>query len=392
MVSRMISAPTKIQCIGAIIGFCIVASIFNPFISLLPSLVIILLIKSRYSKLRIVVFSISIVLIAWILIKSSMVGSLGYRSLIPIYPLAMMAILSIKVINRQLIEGVYYPIAILFAVDIIFNLSSLWFGSDLLGRTPSFRADGNRYGGVMGHSFFSIAISASFMLLATLLNRSKWYRAAGIINMLLSGSMRAYIYLGCYFIYATLLHRIKWKAQIVAALLVVSGVVCITFLSVMQGWVHELSGNGFRLFAWGNALSAIAENPFSGSWNQFVAWDSDAGVTIENITSSGTTESVLLGDVLFWGVFSVAGKLLIIYVIGSCLSLYASKRPDEKESTILAFLPFVMLVDYCIGSLWGNMLVAYVLMIMLSYGISKANKRLYVPSNKRIHNMMANFT
>lgn len=355
---------------GFVIGLGVVASLFYPLLFILPALAILITTRSRYSNLRFFLLVVPMLLMAWVVTKSLLIGNLGYATLITVFPLFMIAALSTRVIPRSMLDGVCLAVTILFAVDMVFNLYSIWFGVDLLGRVPSFREDGTRYGGVMGHSFFSIAISSCFMLLALLLNRNRFYLLVGLANFLLSGSMRIYIYLFCFFIFVIFLNKKKWSTQVISVVLVVLLVVSVTVLSVMQGWVSERSGNSFRIFAWQNALSVIPESPILGSWEHFEAWGDDRGVTEESLIDTGTTESALLTDALFWGLFYVVGKLSILFVLGKHFNMYTHKGILLNENKVFSFLVFVIIADYFIGSLWGGMLVAFITTLIIVYGIS----------------------
>ena len=376
----MFNKPTKGIWLGLAIGLGVVASLFYTYLFILPSLLIIFLVRSVYTKRRVFLLVVSMLLMEWLLVKSFLSHSVGYGTLIPLFPLAMLALLCTKVINKDMLRGVYLALAILFALDMIFNLSSFWFGADPLGRTPSLRDDGTRYGGLMGHSFFSIAISVCFCLFSMLLNRPMFVVLIGVTNLFFTGSMRSYIYFCSFILFSSLLAGKKWSIHVLAAIIFVSCVVLACILSVRLGLVNEISGNAFRLYAWVNALSQISENPLLGTWRHFYSWDDFSGISEISISETGTTESALLGDGLHWGLFYVVGKLLIIFSLGRLFNIYLSKKKFDSGDKALAFLPFLMLVDYSIGSLWGGILVAFVFALVIAYGITLHEKNIYAPS------------
>jgi hypothetical protein len=187
--------------------------------------------------------------------------------------------------------------------------------------------------------------------------------------------MRVYVYIFYFFIFAIFLNKKKWSTQLISVVIVVLIVVSVTLLSVMQGWVNERSGNSFRIFAWENALSVIPESPILGSWKHFEAWGDDRGVTEESLIDTGTTESALLSDALFWGLFYIVGKLSILLVLGKHFNMYTHRGIVLNENKVFSFLVFVMIADYFVGSLWGGMLVAFITTLIIVYGISLIEKK-----------------
>lgn len=355
---------------GTISGLCLLSSIYFP-----PLIVAAIAITSTscatsLTKKRTLLLMLVVTYTILVSTKSYSTGTLDYRFLVSNFSIFILGFFITIKITSEYIKGLTFPANLLFTLDILFNIWIFLFDQDFLGRTASIRDDGNRYGGVVGHAFYSISISMVYIMFGFYNKKSILYISLGIINILLAGSFRGILHVIYLLVFIGFLKRFKWKSQIILASCFIASIVLSTMISVSSGYFKENSGNYFRIFAWGNALSLIIEEPIYGAKKSFSKWEEGMGVTENTISDTGTTESTFLGDLVRNGVPITSIKLLIIILIFYFIFNKNKKKHTNNQKDIIKYIPIFLLIDYIILSIWGSLFISFISAAFISYGFT----------------------
>lgn len=194
----------------------------------------------------------------------------------------------------------------LFAADLLFNVYSLVFGADLLGRTVDLRAAvlGARHGGLFAHSFYSGAISIA--ALVSLLDRAGVARALLLLplaNLVLAGSWRLLLAIPLLFLFAFMWRRRSRLVEVVlvgvASAAVVLGVV---YTSAFAPLGIENDANSYRVVSWLLALEKIGDQPWTGVGVPNAAVVQEMGVSYQTLDENFIGESSYLNNALSFGI------------------------------------------------------------------------------------------
>ncbi len=347
--------------LGTFMGFGLVGSLF------IPPLYLLLLLGNAFSKTNlnrqnIVPICLCMLMLTWVLIKSFLLSNLGKEIVYIVFPLIIIFYFQIKQVDLEKYKGLITPVFIIFFLDLFFNVYGLIFGMDPLGRVATARPDEEyaRHGGIMNHTFFSVVISLTTLLVC----RSIWqYRRVAILaifNLLATGTYRSIIYIVLYVIYIRFIHKFKWYQQCFLALLIGMAIMLSTWASIAFGVLQEGSGNYYRIVAWASALNYIMADPLTGHWTKFDTFDADEGMSVENIVEAGVTESAILGDAVRWGLPFALAKFLLLLLLSRKTSRLNSVHAGFRNAGInlktIQFIPFLIVVDYIMGSAWGSVL------------------------------------
>lgn len=347
--------------LGSFMGFGLVGSLF------VPPLYLFLLLGNAFSKTRlnkqnIVAASLCILMLAWVLLKSFLLSNPGKEVVYIVFPLIVVFYFQVKQVDFEKYKGLINPVLIIFILDLLFNVYGLMFGMDPLGRVATARPDEiyARHGGIMNHTFFSAIISLTTLLICGSVLAYRRITILAIFNLLATGTYRSVIYIVLYFVYVRLIHKFKWYHQCLLAVLIGISIMLGTWASIAFGVLQEGSGNYYRIVAWASALNYIGDSPFAGYWGKFEAFDADEGMSVENIVESGVTESAILGDAVRWGLpFALAKFFLLLFLsrkTSQLQSVHATFQNAGIDLKTIQFIPFLIVVDYIMGSAWGSVL------------------------------------
>lgn len=342
-------------------GLALVGSLFA------PPLYVLLLIANAFSKTRlnrqnIIPVSLCILMLMWVLIKSFLISNLGKEVVYITFPLIVIFYFQVKQVDLEKYKGLIHPIFIIFLLDLFFNAYGLVFGMDPLGRVATARPDETyaRHGGIMNHTFFSAVISMTTLLICQSVRTHRRITFLAIFNLLATGTYRSIIYIVLYFLYIKFIHKYKWYQQCLLAMLIGIIVMLSTWASIAFGFLQEGSGNYYRIVAWASAINYIMEDPLTGRWEKFEAFDADEGMSVQSIVEAGVTESAILGDAVRWGLPFALGKFLLLLFLARKISKLKKETGIFQHAGIdfktIQFIPFLIVVDYIMGSAWGSVL------------------------------------
>jgi hypothetical protein len=258
--------------------------------------------------------------------------------------------------DERFLKSLAAPLLGLLLIDFIFNLYSIAFGVDPLGREISQRADDivPRVGGVFGHAFQSINVSVIAILLAWHFRRKLWL-ALGILNIVINGSFRGVLALVVMLaVYVLLRRRLRVGVLVAALTMLAASVFGITIISAVQSELSN-SGNVFRVFAWQNALDVIEKSPLIG-FHDFQFGELE-GIDFNSISDFGIAESTYLDYAMRFGILAaVAHFLVILYFLARRTALLRTSDEDSHFNMTSALFVATLFVDTFYGSMFGAVL------------------------------------
>lgn len=265
--------------------------------------------------------------------------------------------------DESYMKGISLSILALLSVDFLFNMSSIVFGVDPLGRTPDIRPGDiiPRLGGIFGHSFFSVNISIIGIFCGLLL-KSRFIFIISIINLMVNGTFRSWLSI-LLFVLAYILIRaaLKFRNLLVCLIIFVSFVFAITIYTAFE---YDSGGNALRVFAWSSSIDQIFKNPLFGK-QKFLTGVFE-GVNQYVITDYGIAESQYLEIGLHFGIIPMIIYILILFkiLLNSCkYNLLIKRRWTFRETIALASV--VIFADTFYGSIFGSVLTTFFFGILL---------------------------
>ena len=273
-------------------------------------------------------------------------------------------------IDSNFIYGICISMIVLLLLDFSFNLITIFKGIDPFGRIPTFRPGDIllRLGGVFGHSFFSLNIG--FMgFVSAYVKRNKSVMILSIINIILTGSYRAFILL---FVLLIAFYFIKkgisfLKIKIFSFLFAFS-VFVVTLYSAAENFSES---NLLRVFAWTTSLNNIANNPYFGRHD--FNTDEMEFVSLKQIENYGITESTYLEIAVHYGVFP-----MIIFFIIMILLLRKSYDNFTSSNKIILISTFIIFTDTFYGSVYGMPLTTMFFTLLIFSTNEKSTKGLII--------------
>jgi len=242
----------------------------------------------------------------------------------------------------------------LFAVDLLFNLYSLVFGADLLGRTVDLRAAvlGARHGGLFAHSFYSGAISiAALVSLMDKRGMASTMLLLPLANLVLAGSWRLMVALPLLFLFGFMWRRRSRCVEIfmvaAASVAVLLGVI---YTSAFAPIGPENDANSFRVISWVLALEKISEQPWTGVGVPNAAVVQEMGVSYQTLDENFIGESSYLNSALSFGVPYAA-----LFFLTFALAFWG--QGFSRRSLQMAVLFPYVIVDMAYGEFFGSVLI-----------------------------------
>jgi hypothetical protein len=360
---------------GKVASLILIFALFYPFLIIAPILIVIFYTKNRINKKRLLIFVICAVILLLSVLKDFYLNaSIDYSILISSFPIAVLAIIILKKINSEFMSGIKIGVNLIFALDFAFNIWSMIFGIDFFGRPVVIRDDGNRSGGLLSHSFYSVSISMVYIIANVYEKKNFLHILAGLINIYFAGTFRGFIHIGFLFIFALFLYKLSWVKQFIIVLFCTVSIFLATLFSVQSGYLSESSGNAYRLFAWSNAVNLVVESPFLGVAHKFESWRYGTVVSEDSIVETGTAESMFLGDAIRYGLIFVSIKIILILYFAKIFERIKNFRILNKNLFIIQYIPMFLLIDYFLLSLWGSVYFSFYIAIFCAHGVTLVEK------------------
>jgi hypothetical protein len=252
-----------------------------------------------------------------------------------------------------------------FFVDLLFNLYSLTFGADLLGRSVDLRSAifDARHGGLFAHSFYSGAISIAAAV--SLLGRGGSLRFSMLLpfaNLLLAGSWRLMVAIPLVLLFLAVWRRKSRVAEIL--LVVAASIALVAGIVVTSAFVStslENDSNSYRLISWILALEKIEASPWTGVGVPNAAAVHDKGVSFEVLDENFIGESSYLNNALSFGI-----PYAIFFFLTFALAFWG--RTFSTRTVQMAVLYPYVVVDMVYGEFFGSVLIYCWLWLLVSSG------------------------
>ncbi|MCA0212305.1 MAG: O-antigen ligase family protein [Proteobacteria bacterium] len=251
----------------------------------------------------------------------------------------------------------------LFAVDLLFNLYSLVFGADLLGRTVDMRAAvlGARHGGLFAHSFYSGAISITALIsLMDKVGLAKIVLALPLANLVLAGSWRLLLAIPLLFLF-----RFIWRYRSRLIEICLVGVASVALVwgvfstSAFSSIGIENDSNSFRVISWVLALEKITSSPWTGVGVPNVAAVREQGVSVEVLDENFIGESSYLNTALSFGIPYAVLFLLAFFIA------FWGENYRKRTMQMAVLFPYVA-VDMVYGDFFSGVLTSCWLWLLIS--------------------------
>ena len=317
-------------------------------------------------------------IVSFILLLHVMLISLLYKTgdslhivLPTLFMIVTLSISSVLAVRERFVKGLSVSIGMLTAIDFAANFYYLLVGSDIFGRIVDIRADDLvRLGGIFGHSFMSVSVSAIGVVAAIVLE-SKIVALISIFNLIVNETLRSHIMLiliAAWFLLSKMPRRVLFYY-----LFGLGFSVCIIYFTL----ISESPSNMLRVSAWVNALIEINTNLLIGK-HDFTILDKDMGVSEEILSLAGVAENQYLGLGLHFGV--LAPILFFIYLV--CILNNSISINDSYGRTPIGLareaIAFLVLIDSFYGSFISTALVS----LFASCLFSTSKKQ---PSSKKLY-------
>ena len=280
--------------------------------------------------------------------------------------------------DKSFYRGLFIPIAVLFAVDLVFNIWTPLFGADPLGRVAVARPDDiiPRLGGIFFHPYYSINISF-VVILFSMFMRYRLLLLLAIVNIAANGSYRASLTLIVLAaIYFLLMQRVKFKKLVAISVVMAAAVFAVTVVSI--SYLGRNSGNYYRVFAWVNAIENIMIHPIIGT-HTFGTGEL-LNISEDTIKEFGIAESAYLDYALHYGIFpAIAHLTVILFIFSQRVKLLYSRNVNSSFNfqLVAAIFSGVVFIDtFYGGTVLGSMLttMCYGLICISSRDVDKPKK------------------
>ena len=246
---------------------------------------------------------------------------------------------------------IYFKILIyvVFILDLLFNLYSLKFGNDFLGRDLDLRlglSNVSRLGGLFAHSFYSIIISVMASILIIVRNdKIKWiYLAVTFFNIFIAGSYRGLLNIFLILFFYVMRKKMTIAREISSIIVFSFMILFFTVYSIGIDFDSDnisFSANQKRVYAWDLSIDKIINNPLIGSpYSKLL--DTESGVTEETLDANNIGESWYLNSSINFGV-----PYTILNFLGMLFIFYFKKydRRNKYESLLIP----TTLIDFAYG-------------------------------------------
>lgn len=252
-----------------------------------------------------------------------------------------------------------YPLVALFFLDLTFNLSTVIFGVDPIGRGAGFRPGDfiPRLNGVFGSPLATVAISVSAIFMGFLLQK-RWLIVLGLFAILINGTFRApltAILIVSYFILLKM--RFRFSLLVFSSFIFASLVVVATVFSAIQAGGIDGSGTGFvtgnqlRVIAWTHALEKIPASPWIGT-HTFSSGDFE--MSIDTIREFGIAEAPWLQLALDYGVIVALLDFLALFMLVKINIKRFYENNNNPFYFGVALFTIVMVTERFYGVLYGT--------------------------------------
>ncbi len=260
------------------------------------------------------------------------------------------------------------PVIGLFFLDLYFNLHTMIFGVDPLGRGSGFRPGDfiPRLNGVFGNPMATVAISVTAVFIGFLLEK-RWLVAFGFLGILINGTFRApltAILILSYFVLLKLRVRISFlfvSSLVFAALVVTATVISAAQSDGLSGDAQAfVTGNELRVVAWVHALENIVESPWIGT-HTFSTGDFE--MSIDTIFEFGIAEAPWLQLGLDYGVIVA---LLDFIAMATLVKINIQRWYADGHSGFLfgvALFTIVLVTERFYGVLYGTFLLTPIFLL-----------------------------
>lgn len=260
-------------------------------------------------------------------------------------------------------KGISLSLLALLMVDFLFNLSSIAFGVDLLGRAPDIRPGDiiPRLGGVFGHSFFSVNISVVGIFCGLLL-RSRFVFFMSLINLMINGTFRSWLsILLLVLAYILIRNTLKFRSLLIYLLIFVCFVFAGTVYTALE---YDSGGNVLRFFAWTSSIEKILKNPLFGNHKFYTGVFE--GIDQYTILDYGIAESQYLEIGLHFGVIPMIIYMLILtkILLNNYKYHFSKQRQWTFRETILLASAMIF-ADTFYGSIFSSVLTTFFFGILL---------------------------
>lgn len=218
------------------------------------------------------------------------------------------------------IRGFSHFCIFLLFIDLIFNLYTYAMGVSPYGAIPEkrFLDFTLRVGGLIGHTFYSIAISLDSLFIG-LFFKNRIIIAFSIINIVINGSERGLLNLLVLLLISILIYNKINKKYLtifsLSLLVVIFGVVyCLAYN------YNDLIAHQERIARWGAALISVASNPFEiYSWLRLSPQEFPSGLrlypTMEDTFFKMNGEALYLTEFLNYGYLVALSTLGVYYFV-----------------------------------------------------------------------------
>ena len=254
--------------------------------------------------------------------------------------------------DTQSLRAYAWLIVLLFALDLLFNTYSVFYGQDLLGRTldPREGLIGGRNGGLFAHSFYSGSISIAALIIFLASTQSIAFTGLAILNLIAAGSWRLAIATAV-ILSLTFVWR-QWSRAAYGVFIGCISLVVVVGIVVTSGLyetpLDDKLSNANRLFAWLLAVDKIFQSPLFGVG--FPSTSSLDAVTFEVIDDNLIAESWYLGTSLTFG---------IPYTVFTLLALVCAffGQNFTRRDKVLSMLMPLIFVDLVSGEFFSGVLI-----------------------------------
>jgi hypothetical protein len=262
--------------------------------------------------------------------------------------------------TRSTYVWVMSVVVFLFSVDFVFNIYSVVFGTDILGRVVDQRISifGVRAGGIFGHAFYSGSISLLACLYFYSIERRSLFLLA-IVNLLFAGSWRFLFLVPVIFLFGYFwVNRSRAKELIAVVLFSLLSIFMVVFTATDNPLSGAANGsNALRVFAWLNSIVEISQSPVYGVG--YPVLSGIDGISDAVIEENLIAESWYLNAAITFGLpylfFRFFGVILVFY-----------GRRFSSRTRLESLLAPIVLIDLAYGGFFEAALPYFALCLLWS--------------------------
>ncbi len=260
--------------------------------------------------------------------------------------------------TKQVLESLFRPAIYLFIIDLMFNLSTVFFGLDPLGRGGGMR-EGDlipRLGGLFGNPVYTVSVTTAALFIGVFSGK-KWLIFLSMIGLLINGTQRAPLTL-LLVLFVMILLKFRFRTSILYPFYYCFGalVFLVTIYSASQA--EYVSGNFLRVLAWTNSIEKIPQSPITGDHSFLPGQFED--MSIDTILDYGIAESPYLQIALDFGILPAIISFYILFFISKRWIKLYYRSPNNSSYFACAAFSSVIFVDRFYGSLFGGMFATFI--------------------------------